>query len=177
VTTAPADYQRRAEARFWPKIDRFGPTPDHAPELGPCWLWTAAKNNNGYGTFTLFLEGQRRKVLPHRWLYELVKGPIPPGLEVDHLCNTRACLRPSHLRPATHRENTLRGNSVSAQMARKTHCKHGHEFTPENTVQEAAGRRCRACRLNRQRAKYHADIEASRAAQRARQNHRKESAA
>lgn len=138
-------YQERAEQRFWVKVNRFGPTPASAPELGPCWLWTAAKNNNGYGQFSLVENGRRRLLLPHRWVYELVNEPIPIGMEIDHLCNTRACVRPSHLKVSTHRDNTLRGNSVPAQMARKTHCVRGHEFTPENIYWRKTGKRCRLC--------------------------------
>ncbi|MFD8254970.1 HNH endonuclease signature motif containing protein [Streptomyces werraensis] len=140
-------YQQRAEARFWAKVNRFGPASAAAPALGPCWLWTAATNNNGYGLFTMRENGRRRLLLAHRWVFELIKEPIPAGMEIDHLCNTRNCVRPDHLVVATHRDNTLRSNSIAAQMARKTHCVRGHEFTPENTYSRngGRGRRCRKC--------------------------------
>ena len=106
-----------------------------------CWTWRATKSN-GYGR--LFIGG--RAWPAHRWVYEALVGLIPEGLTLDHLCRNRACVRPDHLEPVTMRENILRGESFAAVNNRKTHCKHGHEFTPENTyVATPAWRGCRTC--------------------------------
>lgn len=81
-------------------------------------------NDNGY----VFA---RAKVRGHRHFYEKLVGPIAPGLEPDHLCRNRACCHPGHVEPVTRKENLARGEQA---QSRKTHCKHGHEFTPENTL-------------------------------------------
>jgi hypothetical protein len=82
----------------------------------------------------------------HRWSYEALVGPIPPGLEIDHLCRVRNCVNPSHLEPVTKAVNILRGESMSARHARQTHCKSGHPFDAENTRMTTDGqRRCRTC--------------------------------
>jgi HNH endonuclease len=109
-----------------------------------CWLWTAHCSRDGYGRLW---DGERR-VSPHRWIYSELVGPIPPGLEMDHLCRTRNCVNPEHLEPVTHRENILRGVSPPALHARKTHCPQGHEYTAENTlVSSPRGVRvCRTCK-------------------------------
>jgi hypothetical protein len=110
---------------------------------GECWLWTASQRGNGYGQFTVNGKG----VSAHRFAYELMIGPIPEGLDLDHLCRARACVNPAHLEPVTNAENILRGTCPPAINARKTHCPRGHEYTPENTyVNPAGGRECRACR-------------------------------
>lgn len=136
-----------AEERFWRQIDTQGPR--------GCWLWTGAtKNHNGYGALTL--RGTPRSViLAHRFAYELLVGPIPDGLQLDHLCRVRHCVNPDHLEPVTQAENVRRGISPSAVQARKTHCKNGHEFTPENTYvnRNRNERVCRLC-MNRAQREY-----------------------
>ena len=127
--------------RFWAKVDKSG----------DCWLWTAAVDPRGYGAFG---GPNHRRVFAHRVAYELLKGPIPQGLELDHLCRQPSCVNPDHLEPVTHAENVRRGECGSHQRA-KTHCPHGHEYTPENTVHTKEGwRTCRTCkRISNRKAK------------------------
>lgn len=118
--------------RFWPKVDK----------AGDCWLWTGVRNPKGYGRFHL----GGRLLMAHRIAYELTVGPIPEGMQLDHLCRTRACVRPDHLEPVTQRVNILRGVAPSAQNAQRAECVNGHAFTPANTYTTPNGRRqCRVC--------------------------------
>ena len=122
------------EERFWAKVDKTAP--------GGCWQWSARLNADGYGH--LNVDGQ--KVRAHRFAYEMLVGAIPEGLQLDHLCRNRGCVNPDHLEPVTNRENILRGETVPARNAAKTHCSKGHEFTPENTTMRANGwRECKTC--------------------------------
>jgi hypothetical protein len=117
---------------------------DPDPATG-CWIWRGWKNPEGYGSTTV----ARRTRLAHRAMYELLVGPIPEGLQIDHLCRTRDCVNPDHLEPVTARENTLRSNAPTAKNARKTHCPKGHPYDEANTyVWKRKGnthRRCKAC--------------------------------
>ncbi|MES2211457.1 MAG: HNH endonuclease signature motif containing protein [Chloroflexota bacterium] len=107
-----------------------------------CWLWTGTVTWRGYGQ--LYIYGRFQQA--HRAVYEEVRGPIPDGLHLDHLCRNRACVRPDHLEPVTAGENLRRGFGASGINGRKTHCINGHEFTTENTVVYPSGtRRCKAC--------------------------------
>lgn len=136
--------------RFWSKVDKAGPLPRWAPFLGPCWVWTDALDRDGYGNFGV--DGAHLR--PHRFAYELLVGPIPDGLVLDHLCRVRRCVNPTHLEPVTPAQNTFRGRALPVINARKTHCVNGHPFDDENTIITASGkRRCRACtrKSNRER--------------------------
>lgn len=112
---------------------------DHA---SGCWLWTACLTKNGYGRFSW--DGKVR--LAHRVAYELLVGPIPEGLEIDHLCRVRHCVNPDHLEPVTRRENIHRGFGITAVHARKTHCPKGHEYTEDNLLLSALDRGNRVCK-------------------------------
>lgn len=133
------------EYRFWPKVNKAGPV--SALANGNCWIWMAATNGkNGYGIFRggegRDLCGSRRWMLVHRFVYEITFGPIPEGLEPDHLCRNRLCVNPSHLELVTHRVNTLRGYSPAANQARRDHCLRGHVFDKR---ENGGKRRCSIC--------------------------------
>lgn len=119
------------DERFWPKVQ--------LAESG-CWEWIAAIASTGYGVFQL--QQPKRLVRAHRWAYEAVIGPIPSGLQIDHLCRNRACVNPWHLEPVTALVNNRRGDT----NANKAHCARGHEYTEENTYRHDGRRGCRACR-------------------------------
>lgn len=143
------------EAKFWSKVDvRSGLD---------CWQWRASQlSDTGYGQFGVERNGGWTMAPAHRVAYELIIGPIPEGLVIDHLCRNRLCVNPYHLEPVTNAENLRRGNGWSGINARKAFCVHGHEFTPENTYVGAKGRSCRACnRAKEQRRRDRLKAEAS----------------
>lgn len=149
--------------RFWSKVDRNGPVPEHRPDLGPCWLWTGAKTNAGYGQLVRRVGGKQVSTMAHRWAYEATVGPLPEGTHGDHLCRTPACVNPAHLEPVTVRENLLRGVSPSAINARKTACKNGHPLSGDNLHEWRGRRGCRICRKQSSDA-HHARQKAARVA-------------
>jgi len=110
------------------------------PDCG-CWIWTGTLVS-GYGQFKV----ERVRWKAHRWSYTALVGPIPDGLQIDHLCRTPACVNPDHLEPVTPRINTLRGESIQARNALKTHCDHGHPLSGDNLVVYGKMRACRTCR-------------------------------
>ena len=133
--------KRTPEERFWAKVEKSGPVPDYRPELGPCWLWTGRPTHYGYGN----LKVARRDVYAHRFAYELLVGPIPEGLTIDHLCRVRLCVNTRHMEPVTNQINTRRGFGVATLNSTKTHCPQGHPYDAANTHWYKAGRYCRAC--------------------------------
>ena len=107
-----------------------------------CWEFTGY-TKRGYG----YIMHDGKNYLAHRFSYLATHGAIPK-LTLDHTCNNRACINPDHLEPTTLLENQKRSPNSNVS---KTHCKRGHEFTPENTVKVPGGRGCRTCRRQQQR--------------------------
>ena len=134
-------------------VDKAGDVPEYRPDLGPCWRWVGSKGGSKSRYIRFTLGGRYGKaVLAHRFSYGLANGPIPDGLTIDHLCRNTQCVNPDHLEAVTMGVNVLRGNTITAENAAKTHCNRGHEFTEENTRIEGKGlRRCRTCRRESQR--------------------------
>lgn len=135
--------------RFWQKVNKNGPIPEHAKNLGPCWLWTAGTINSGYGVFWV----KPQMVLAHRVSYESSIGKIQKGLTLDHLCRERLCVKPTHLEPVPLGVNIKRGISPAAIHSRQTHCKRGHHLLGENLLvyQDTQGRLSRICRTCKNR--------------------------
>jgi hypothetical protein len=111
----------------------------------PCMPWPGYLSPDGYGY--LSVNNHTRRV--HRAVYENVKGKIPPGLVLDHLCRNRSCVNPDHLEIVTPKVNVLRGETITARNAKKTHCVHGHSLDAPNIYLHRGRRMCLACNRRR----------------------------
>lgn len=111
-----------------------------------CWVWQGATGGSGkhrYGT----LSNNGKLTLAHRLSYEHFIGPIPEGLNIDHLCQNKLCVNPGHLEPVTQHTNLHRSpNTLNAQNAALTHCKSGHLLSGDNVRFYRSQRVCRACK-------------------------------
>jgi hypothetical protein len=129
--------------RFWRYVGKGKPS--------ECWIWQGATHDMGYG----LIRGEppaRLMLRAHRVAWEMMRGPIPAGLECDHICRNRLCVNPDHLELVTHRTNSLRGISPPAINARKTHCPNGHLYDATNTyISPEGSRQCMTCRRDYQR--------------------------
>ena len=126
--------------RFWSRVEK----------TDSCWLWKAALQSAGYGVMRINCKNGNpgEMVYAHRFSYELLKGPIKGGLEIDHLCRVRNCVNPDHLEPVTGTENWRRGFSASANNARKESCIYGHPFSGDNLYlrPDTGTRQCLICK-------------------------------
>lgn len=132
------------EERFWKMVA--------PPNENGCRLWLGAKSTSStgdYGSFSLYAPRPlpRKVVKAHVFSWELVHGPVPEGLELDHLCRVRLCVEEKHLEPVTHQVNMLRGDGVASINASKSFCNNGHPLFGDNVRMEGGGRlrRCKAC--------------------------------
>ncbi len=132
---------KRLPKEFWAQL---------RPRRSGCWEWVGGSTANGYGRARL-TPGDNGRTVAHRVAYLRLVGPVPRGLELDHLCRNRLCCNPAHLEAVTHQENMRRSpitqsafaNRVAAQKS-ITHCPSGHEYTEDNTRNDKRG--CRVCR-------------------------------
>jgi hypothetical protein len=120
-----------------------------------CWVWTGcASNGNHSATPYGYMSVDGRETVVHRIAHEVWIGPIPDGLDVDHViargCRSTLCFNPAHLEAVTPRVNVLRGIGPSAINAAKTTCNQGHPFDEANTYTRPSGKRdCRICNRRR----------------------------
>jgi hypothetical protein len=119
-----------------------------------CWIWDGVRHTSGYGYVT---QGEHVNKMARRVIWEMMVGPIPDGMQLDHVCRQRGCVNPKHLRVVTQRENLLAFGSKApvAANAIKTHCPRGHAFDAENTYRAPSApdkRICRSCRHDQTKA-------------------------
>ncbi len=118
----------RVPARWWRKLEA---------SASGCWLWTGPVTHHGYGR----AQNNGKRQVVHRAVYELLVGPVAEGLELDHLCRVRNCVRPDHLEPVTHLENMSRGAHAQKQV-----CLRGHALVGDNVaIRDGHHRECRTC--------------------------------
>lgn len=127
--------------RFWARVDK-------SKDNGGCWLWQGALNWAGYGW--VGFRGKRKAV--HRVAYEISVGPIPTGLDIDHVrdrgCRFRNCVNPAHLEPVTRSINLRRGRGGEVIRARAkiiTHCPRGHAYREHAYITKSGSRQCKIC--------------------------------
>lgn len=124
--------------RFWDKVE---------VQPNGCWNY----NDTLTARYSRFKEHGKNRIQGHNFAYEINKGKIPNGLQLDHLCRNRKCVNPDHLEPVTPRINVLRSTSIIAINAIKTHCPKGHPLSGYNLYSYKNRRHCRTCRRENKR--------------------------
>jgi hypothetical protein len=121
--------------------------PRHHLAEGPCWIWTAGKNDSGYGT-ARHVDFKTNRA--HIIVYTLLSGAYNADLQIDHLCRNRSCVNPAHLEPVTQKENLARGFGIGSINSRKAYCSKGHALEADNvTILPRGERRCKKCHVER----------------------------
>lgn len=122
-----------------------------------CWHWAREIGASGYGRAVVYINGKKKYYRAHQVMYENMIGPIPDGLELDHLCRVRCCVNPEHLEPVTHAENMARRIPFI-----KLICNNGHALTPDNVYIFRQKRNplqtfknCRMCQLQLHKKRYY----------------------
>lgn len=141
----------RLARRFWAKVDKNGPVPEHCPELGPCWVWTAGTDRMGYGRVGIGPRTDHRKFFTHRLSLALAGTNPPDDFVVRHHCDNPPCVNPNHLALGTKQDNNRdmaeRGRHWSRQ---RTHCGNGHDLRlPGATSGDDRAGRCVQCARDR----------------------------
>lgn len=131
--------KRPIAERFWERVEK----------TDTCWLWKGYKLPKGYGMFCMGPKYAGHSQLAHRWAYELTHGEKPTDKQlVLHSCDNPSCVNPDHLRLGTHADNLRDASSRGRHYnTKKTHCKNGHEYTPENTFISQRKKRNTTCRI------------------------------
>lgn len=133
----------RVATRFWTNVEIGAPD--------DCWLWKLSTGSHGYGQVGWWEGGKSVMRLAHRVAYEITNGPIPEGLEIDHVkargCASRRCVNPAHLEPVTHGENVSRSglNGAAAANAAKVRCPRGHAYDATRDRKRGRERVCLTC--------------------------------
>lgn len=110
-----------------------------------CWEWIGGRDPHGYGRFTIGTLKSHKPFLAHKYAYERRYGPVPDGLELDHLCRNTSCVNPDHLEAVTHRTNMIRGFAPGMVVFRTGACGKGHPKIMDYG--------CPTCENERQKAK------------------------
>ena len=131
---SPAETDRR----FWLRVEK----------TATCWIWKGHVLAKGKAYGQVHIRG--KSMMAHRYPWEQKHGPVPPRLQLDHLCRNRLCVNPNHLEAVSARENIMRSTGVAAINAKRTKCVNGHELSPENTKTSLrkdgnTRRHCRKC--------------------------------
>ena len=111
-----------------------------------CLIWTGARSGYEQNYGCVFIEYSTKLV--HKYVYEQLIGPVPDGLELDHIvCDNSLCVMPFHMKPVTCRDNVLRSNNPCAINARKIHCPYGHMYDEYNTYIRPSRPNNRECKI------------------------------